>query len=163
MTIQGVPGYELKRIVDGINRDYQTSIKLLDLVVWDTPIKNRRGDTIRTIPSAKFKLRVETSIDPFHRRTAGRNRRTNSVCWHGASLFLMRLYNANPDAHVKTSKRRYRDLCNYKETFFITGTGMDNGIAYDMLCDCSSTGESDPDFVRRVSDELFGGPGGGAA
>jgi hypothetical protein len=153
MQISGVGGYELKRIVDGINRDYQTSINLHDLVKWSDPVKTRTGTVMRSIPKARFLLRLQDSADPFHRRKGKRALKSAGVCWHGASIFLMRMFKAHPDAWVKTHKMRYSGLDAFKQKFKQTGGSVAPGEPrYDELCDCEGASH---EFLRLVVGELF--------
>jgi len=151
MIVSGVNGYELQRIIDGINKHYQTSMVFYDMVTYSVKLRNRTKQVVRVVPRARFALRLQDSADPFHKRSGKRRSRTRCVCWHGMALFMMRLFRAHPNAKLKTSLLRYSDLDDFLAKFKSTGKGKGE-VRYDELCDCR---QGTQEFVWAVVQELF--------
>lgn len=122
MTIHNISAYNIRRVIESINRDYSTSMVAEKVVEWKTKQKRLR---------VRLMLRLEDSGDTFHRRGQTTNRRMRNVCWHGQMLFYKRLFDFNPRAKVRTAVMWYSDVDNFRSR---VTTAMTDMVQY---CDCA--------------------------
>ena len=146
MLISGVTKYDVKRIMDSINKDFGTTLYGRDLVSWMVPFHNTHGMVLRRTHHCKLHLRLHDSADTFHRRSKEGRKKVN-VCWHGTTLFLVRLFKQHPTAKVRTDVIRYADQEDFYSRFKQTVVGSsktrnstDDTRRYDERCDCVEVG-----------------------
>lgn len=80
-----------------------------------------------------------TDLAPGQRRSA-QGRRINAACWHAYRDALQALFDAEPDAKVKTAFAKYYGAEQYSEKFPATGWAnigsMAQPVQFREACDC---------------------------
>lgn len=94
-------------------------------------------------PRIRVKLTVRDSSGPGHRvgnrRTSKGNRyRMRAACWHAYRDAIAALFDANPDARVKSALGDYRDRADFEARFAETGyRQIGPGEMYKDACECA--------------------------
>lgn len=99
----------------------------------------------KRVQHVRFALRVNSSKGPGHRRSVSAfspSRRLIAACWHAHRDVMAAIFEANPDARLKTSFADYRGREGFEDGFMSTyykniGSQMYPAYMGDA-CDCDA-------------------------
>ena len=115
MQLWGATQEDLATIVERVSAEqYGGNIRVGEGMQgrWST-----QGSRVKRV---LFGLRVNSSQGPGHRRSAGglsQSKRMVAACWHAHRDVMAAIFDAFPDARLKTSLADYRGAGDFREAF----------------------------------------------